>query len=46
MQGALTIDGYLGYRALSVDYAEGAGTDRYVFDVVQHGPVIGVTGRF
>ena len=46
VQGALTIDGYLGYRALSVDYAEGAGTDRYVFDVVQHGPVIGVTGRF
>jgi hypothetical protein len=44
--GALVLDGYLGYRALAVDYVEGAGTDRYVFDVVQHGPVIGVTGRF
>jgi len=45
-QGALTLDGYFGYRALSVDYAEGSGTDRYVFDVVQHGPVIGMTGKF
>jgi hypothetical protein len=44
--GALTLDGYLGYRALSVDYEDGSGTSRYVFDVVQHGPVVGVTGRF
>ena len=44
--GALTLDGYLGYRALSVDYEDGSGTSRYVFDVVQHGPVIGITGRF
>lgn len=42
----LTLDGYLGYRALSVDYSEGSGVDRYVYDVVQQGPVIGVTGRF
>ena len=45
-RGALTLDGYLGYRALSVDYEDGSGTSRYVFDVVQHGPVIGITGRF
>jgi hypothetical protein len=45
-QGALTLDGYVAYRALSVDYAQGSGTDRYVFDVIQHGPVVGVTGRF
>jgi hypothetical protein len=45
-QGGLTLDGYLGYRALSVDYVEGAGVTRYEFDVIQHGPVIGVTGRF
>jgi hypothetical protein len=45
-QGALTLDGYVAYRALSVDYAQGSGSDRYVFDVIQHGPVVGVTGRF
>jgi len=45
-QGPLTLDGYLAYRALAVDYTEGSGVDRYVFDVVQHGPVVGVTGRF
>jgi hypothetical protein len=45
-QGPLTIDGYLGYRALSVDYEEGSGTGRYEFDVIQQGPVIGFTGRF
>lgn len=44
--GALTLDGYVGYRALAVDYEDGSGTSRYVFDVVQHGPVVGVTGRF
>jgi hypothetical protein len=44
--GPLTLDGYLGYRALSVDYERGNGVDRYEFDVLQQGPVIGVTGRF
>ncbi len=42
----LTIDGYLGYKALSVDYSEGSGADRYEFDAVQHGPVMGATVRF
>jgi hypothetical protein len=46
VHGALTIDGYLGYRALSVDYEKGDGVSRYEFDVLQQGPVIGVTGRF
>jgi hypothetical protein len=41
-----TIDGYLGYRALSVDYSEGSGTNRYEFDAVQQGPVMGATVRF
>ena len=45
-QGALTLDGYVAYRALAVDYEQGSGTDRYVFDVIQHGPVVGVMGRF
>ena len=36
------IDGYLGYRALGVDYSEGA----YEYDTVQHGPVMGLTMKF
>jgi hypothetical protein len=44
--GSLTLDGYLGWRALSVDYETGAGTSRYEFDVLQQGPVVGITGRF
>jgi len=41
-----TIDGYLGYRGLSVDYSEGSGANRYEYDAVQHGPVLGATVRF
>jgi hypothetical protein len=40
------IDAYLGYKALSVDYSTGSGTSRYEYDVIQHGPVIGLTARF
>jgi len=42
----IDFDGYLGYRALSVDYERGSGTHRYEFDVVQQGPVVGITGKF
>lgn len=41
-----TIDGYLGYRALSVEYSQGSGTNRYEFDAVLQGPVMGATLRF
>jgi hypothetical protein len=40
--GGHRIDGYLGYRALSVDYSEGA----YSYDVLQHGPIMGLTMKF
>jgi hypothetical protein len=43
---SLVLDGYLGYRALSVDYEQGEGINRYEFDVLQQGPVMGITGRF
>lgn len=43
---AIDFDGYLGYKALSVDYVQGDGINRYEFDVVQQGPVVGITGRF
>jgi hypothetical protein len=36
----------IGYRALSVDYAQGFGRTRYEFDMVEHGPVLGVSVRF
>jgi hypothetical protein len=40
------IDAYLGYKALSVDYSTGSGTTKYEYDVIQHGPVVGLTARF
>jgi hypothetical protein len=42
----IDFDGYLGYKALSVDYDQGNGINRYEFDVIQHGPVVGITGKF
>ena len=40
--GGTVIDGYFGYRALAVDYSQGS----YELDVVQHGPVMGLTMNF
>src|SRR5215212_8426280 len=40
----ITFSGVIGYRALSVDYAQGSGRTRYEFDTVQHGPVLGWSG--
>ena len=42
----ITFSGVIGYRALSVDYAEGEGRRRYEFDMIQHGPVLGVSMRW
>lgn len=33
-----TLDGYAGWKTLSVDYERGSGTSRYEFDVLQQGP--------
>jgi hypothetical protein len=41
-----TLDAYIGYRALYVDYTKGTGATKYEYDVLQHGPVIGATVRF
>jgi hypothetical protein len=35
-----TLDGYVGYRGLAVDYSQGSGPRRYEMDIVQHGPVL------
>jgi hypothetical protein len=46
VRDGVTYSGMLGYRALSVDFEKGSGTSRYEYDVVQHGPVVGLTLRF
>ena len=38
--------GMLGYRALYVDYAKGSGRTRYEYDMLTHGPIMGITARF
>lgn len=35
-----------GYRAYGWDYSEGSGDDRFEWDVIQHGPIIGLSLRF
>ncbi|WP_052699374.1 hypothetical protein [Hyphomicrobium sp. 99] len=40
------LDGYVGYRALSVDYSQGSGNTEYKYDVLMQGPVIGTTLHF
>jgi hypothetical protein len=42
----LTYSGLLGYRALSIDFQKGSAADRFEFDMVQHGPLLGLTVRF
>src|SRR5829696_4118139 len=39
----ITFSGVIGYRALSVDYAQGEGRRRYEFDMLQHGPILGLS---
>jgi hypothetical protein len=46
VRDGVTYSGLLGYRALSVDYEKGSGANKYQYDVVQHGPVVGLTLRF
>jgi hypothetical protein len=42
----IAYSGVLGYRALSVDFEKGSGTSRYEYDVVQHGPLLGLKASF
>lgn len=45
-KNGVTYSGIIGYRALYVDYAQGEGRRRYAFDMLQHGPVVGLSLRF
>ncbi|MGE3989834.1 hypothetical protein [Pseudorhodoplanes sp.] len=38
--------GMLGYRALYADYSKGSGDTLYQFDMLQHGPIAGLSARF
>ena len=46
VRGGVTYSGMLGYRALSVDYSKGSGLSTYEYDVLQHGPIMGLTAKF
>jgi len=40
------VSGFLGYRYIDIDYEDGAGRDRFRFDMVQHGPLLGIRFAF
>ena len=37
---------YLGYRAIGWDFTEGSGSERFTWDVVMHGPILGFSLLF
>jgi hypothetical protein len=41
-----TLAAVVGYRALYVDYEHGTGRQRFEYNMIEHGPVIGVSLRF
>ena len=45
-RNGVTYSAVLGYKALYVDYVQGSGRTRYEFDMLQHGPVLGLSIRF
>jgi hypothetical protein len=45
-RNGVTYSGVIGYKALYVDYEQGSGRTRYGFDMLQHGPVLGLSIRF
>jgi hypothetical protein len=46
VRDGVTYSGVLGYRALSVDYAKGSGLSTYEYNVLQHGPILGLSAKF
>ena len=42
----ITFSRVIGYRTHSVDYTQGKGRRRYGFDMILHGPVLGLSMRF
>lgn len=46
VRNSYTASIYIGYRALAADYTQGEGRTRFEYNMVQHGPVTGLTIRF
>jgi hypothetical protein len=46
VRDGVTFSGLIGYKALYVDYEQGEGRRRYEFDMLQHGPVVGLGLRW
>jgi hypothetical protein len=44
--GSVAWSGVLGYRALYVDYSRGSGNDLFRMNLLQHGPILGISARF
>jgi hypothetical protein len=44
--GSVSWAGVLGYRVLYVDYSRGAGSDLFEMNLLQHGPLLGLSARF
>jgi hypothetical protein len=44
--GGVAWAGVLGYRALYVDYIQGSGNTLFETNLLQHGPLIGISARF
>lgn len=42
----ITWSGLVGYRALYVDFSKGSGNTLYEYNMLQHGPIVGVSARF
>ena len=46
VMNGVTYTGMLGFRALSVNYDQGSARTKYDYDVVQYGPVMGLSIKF
>ena len=46
VRNGVTYSGVLGYRALYVDYEQGSGRNKYAYDVLTHGPILGLNIGF
>ena len=44
--GSIAWSGVIGYRALYVDYIQGSGNTLFETNLLQHGPLIGLSARF
>jgi hypothetical protein len=44
--GSVNWAGVVGYRALYVDYSQGSGSSLFEMNLLQHGPLFGVSARF